>query len=119
VLVKTIKGYGVPGEGGEAKNTTHQLKKMTMKIAADPSLTLGPAIAHFGWDREDWDRLAGATMAGHLLECGAQVTGGYFADPGYKDVPDIADTGYPIAEIAAVAEVSANAGSEASANSAA
>jgi hypothetical protein len=68
---------------------------------ADPSLTLGPAIAHFGWDREDWDRLAGATMAGHLLECGAQVTGGYFADPGYKDVPDIADTGYPIAEIAA------------------
>jgi len=68
---------------------------------ADPALTLGPAIAHFGWARDDWDRLAGATMAGHLLECGAQVTGGYFADPGYKDVPDIADTGYPIAEIAA------------------
>ena len=68
---------------------------------ADPSLTLGPAIAHFGWDSEDWDRLAGATMAGHLLECGAQVTGGYFADPGLKDVPDLANVGYPIAEIAA------------------
>ena len=40
-------------------------------------------------------------MAGHLLECGAQVTGGYFADPGMKDVPDLANVGYPIAEIAA------------------
>jgi hypothetical protein len=66
---------------------------------ADPSLVLGPAIAHFGWRRDDWDRLAGATMAGHLLECGAQVTGGYFADPGRKDVPDLAHVGYPIAEI--------------------
>ena len=45
--------------------------------------------------------MAGATMAGHLLECGAQVTGGYFADPGYKDVPDLDDVGFPIAEIAA------------------
>ncbi len=68
---------------------------------ADPSLTLAPAIAHFGWDEEDWDQLAGATMAGHLLECGAQVSGGYFADPGYKDVPNLDDVGFPIAEIAA------------------
>ena len=66
---------------------------------ADPSLTVGPALAHFGWRRDDWDRLARATMAGHLLECGAQVTGGYYADPGYKDVPDLARVGYPIAEI--------------------
>ena len=66
---------------------------------ADPSLVLGPALAHYGWGMEDWDRLARATMAGHLLECGAQVTGGYFADPGYKDVPDLARLGYPIAEI--------------------
>ncbi|MFO1288292.1 MAG: acyclic terpene utilization AtuA family protein [Rubrivivax sp.] len=68
---------------------------------ADPALVLGPAIAHHGWGREDWDRLAGATMAGHLLECGAQVTGGYFADPGRKDVPGLEDIGFPIAEIAA------------------
>ncbi|HZA96617.1 MAG TPA: acyclic terpene utilization AtuA family protein [Burkholderiaceae bacterium] len=68
---------------------------------ADPSLTLAPAIAHFGWSESDWDQLAGATMAGHLLECGAQVTGGYFADPGYKDVPNLDDVGFPIAEIAA------------------
>jgi hypothetical protein len=68
---------------------------------ADPSLTLGPAIAHFGWQPGDWDALAGATMAGHLLECGAQVSGGYFADPGMKDVPNLEDVGFPIAEIAA------------------
>jgi hypothetical protein len=66
---------------------------------ADPSLTVGPALAHFGWRSDDWDRLARATMAGHLLECGAQVTGGYYADPGYKDVPGLARLGYPIAEI--------------------
>ena len=66
---------------------------------ADPSLTVGPALAHFGWAPDDWDRIARATMAGHLLECGAQVTGGYFADPGYKDVPGLAELGYPIAEI--------------------
>jgi hypothetical protein len=66
---------------------------------ADPSLTVGPILAHYGWAPDDWDRIARATMAGHLLECGAQVTGGYFADPGYKDVPDLAHVGYPIAEI--------------------
>ena len=68
---------------------------------ADPSLTLGPAIAHYGWRRDQWNELAGATMAGHLLECGAQVSGGYFADPGLKDVPDLHNVGFPIAEIAA------------------
>ncbi len=66
---------------------------------ADPSLVVGPAMAHFGWAADDWDRLARATMAGHLLECGAQVTGGYYADPGVKDVPGLARLGYPIAEI--------------------
>ena len=66
---------------------------------ADPSLTVGPALAHFGWQRDDWDRLARATMAGHLLECGAQVCGGYYADPGFKDVPGLARVGYPVAEI--------------------
>ena len=66
---------------------------------ADPALALGPAMAHFNWAADDWDRLARATMAGHLLECGAQVTGGYFADPGYKDVTGLAHLGYPIAEI--------------------
>lgn len=66
---------------------------------ADPSLAVGPALAHFGWARDDWDRLARATMCGHLLECGSQVSGGYYADPGYKDVPGLATLGYPIAEV--------------------
>jgi len=66
---------------------------------ADPALVLGPAVAHFGWPLDDWDRLARGTMAGHLLECGAQVTGGYFADPGCKDVPGLADAGFPIVEL--------------------
>jgi hypothetical protein len=66
---------------------------------ADPSLAVGPALAHFGWAADDWVRLGRATMAGHLLECGAQVSGGYYADPGLKDVPDLARLGYPIAEI--------------------
>lgn len=66
---------------------------------SDPALALGPMLASFGWDEADWDRLAAGTMAGHLLECGAQVTGGYFADPGAKDVPGMASIGFPIAEI--------------------
>ncbi len=68
---------------------------------ADPSLALGPLVAHFGWAWDDWDRLAAGTLVGHLLECGAQVTGGYFADPGFKDVPRPESIGFPIAEVAA------------------
>ncbi|PWK33150.1 acyclic terpene utilization AtuA family protein [Cupriavidus plantarum] len=66
---------------------------------ADPALAVGPAMAHFGWAWDDWNRLAAATMAGHLLECGAQVSGGYFADPGMKDVPDVHAVGFPIARL--------------------
>jgi hypothetical protein len=66
---------------------------------ADPALALGPLAAHFGWDWEDWDRLAAGTLVGHLLECGSQVTGGYFADPGYKEVPRPEAIGFPIAEV--------------------
>ncbi|MDF3856237.1 acyclic terpene utilization AtuA family protein [Paracoccus pantotrophus] len=66
---------------------------------SDPSLALGPLIHAFGWGAEDWDRLAAGTLVGHLLECGSQVTGGYFADPGVKDVPDLDRVGYPIAEV--------------------
>ncbi len=66
---------------------------------ADPSLALGPLVAHFGWSWDDWDRLAAGTLVGHLLECGSQVTGGYFADPGFKDVPRPEAIGFPIAEV--------------------
>ncbi|WP_353172427.1 acyclic terpene utilization AtuA family protein [Paracandidimonas soli] len=66
---------------------------------ADPSLVLGPALAQHGWRADDWAQLGCATIAGHLLECGAQVTGGYFAVPGLKDVPDLHAVGMPIVEI--------------------
>ena len=65
---------------------------------ADPALTVGPLMAYFKKRWDDWDFLASATMAGHLLECGAQVTGGYFSDPGYKDVPNLSHVGFPIVE---------------------
>ena len=66
---------------------------------ADPALVLAPAIHAFGWAMDDWKRLGQGTLAGHLLECAGQVCGGYFADPGRKDVPDLARLGFPIAVI--------------------
>jgi len=75
---------------------------------ADSALALGPLVHAFGWraeSAESWDLLAAGTLAGHLLECGAQVTGGYFADPGFKNVPGMADIGYPIAEISQGGEI--------------
>ncbi|MEO1694509.1 MAG: acyclic terpene utilization AtuA family protein [Pseudomonadota bacterium] len=68
---------------------------------ADPSLFIAPIAHAFDWPLDDWERLGQGTLVGHLMECGMQVTGGYFADPGYKDVPDLSNCGYPIAEVAA------------------
>ena len=68
---------------------------------ADPSLFLAPLAHRYGWALDDWARLGGGTLVGHLLECAAQVTGGYFADPGYKDVPGVEDVGFPLAEVTA------------------
>lgn len=68
---------------------------------ADPSLAVGPLRHAFGWSADDWQRIAQATAVGHLLECCTQVSGGYFAHPGVKDVPDLANVGCPIATVAA------------------
>ncbi|AZF59286.1 acyclic terpene utilization AtuA family protein [Pseudomonas sp. R11-23-07] len=68
---------------------------------ADPSLFLAPQMFEFGWAADDWQRLGKGTLVGHLLECAGQVSGGYFADPGFKDVDDLARLGFPLAEIAA------------------
>ena len=67
--------------------------------AADPAMFLAPLIHEFGWRMDDWTRLGRGTVVGHLLECAGQVTGGYFADPGHKDVPDLARLGFPIGEV--------------------
>jgi hypothetical protein len=66
---------------------------------ADPSLVVGALAFEFGWNQADYDMIGKGTLAGHLLECGAQVSGGYFADPGYKEVADLWNVGFPIAEI--------------------
>jgi hypothetical protein len=66
---------------------------------ADPALVLAPLAHEFGWDMEDWDRLGQGTVVGHLLECAGQITGGYYADPGRKDVPGLARLGFPIGEV--------------------
>jgi len=63
---------------------------------ADPRLTVGPCLAHFGWHDDDYDRIAGATIAGHLIECGTQVTGGISTD--WLELPNL-DIGYPIVEV--------------------
>ncbi len=66
---------------------------------ADPSLFLAPQMFEFGWAEDDWALLGRGTLVGHLLECAGQVSGGYFADPGFKDVPDLDRLGFPLAEI--------------------
>ena len=70
-----------------------------MGRVSDPALFLAPLIREFGWAMDDWDRLGRGTLAGHLLECAGQITGGYFADPGYKDVADLGRLGFPIGEV--------------------
>ena len=63
----------------------------------DASVVVGPAAAHFGWGRQDYDRLAGAVVAGHVIECGTQTTGGNYAF--FTEVPDLGHAGFPLAEI--------------------
>ena len=63
----------------------------------DAALTLGPAAWRFGWARDDWDRLAAGVVAGHIIECGAQCTGGNYAF--FREVKDLHHPGFPIAEI--------------------
>ena len=62
---------------------------------ADAALTLGPAVFEFGWDWDDWNQLSAATVAGHIIECGAQATGGIYSD--WNEEIDLANVGYPIA----------------------
>jgi hypothetical protein len=63
----------------------------------DASVTVGPAAAHFGWSRADYHQLAGAVVAGHVIECGIQATGGNFSF--FTEVPDLTYAGFPLAEI--------------------
>ncbi len=66
---------------------------------ADPALFLGPLMYKFGWSSDDWDLLGAGIVIGHLLECAGQLSGGYFADPPFKTVPDLANLGFPFASV--------------------
>ncbi|MDA0997355.1 MAG: DUF1446 domain-containing protein [Proteobacteria bacterium] len=106
----TVEGLSIDGKEIVAANVYLGARPVAAALAlgvdivlvgrtTDAALVLGPLIHEFGWAEDDWDRLAAGTVAGHLLECGGQVTGGYFCDPGFKDVPGMADLGFPVAEI--------------------
>ncbi|MEM8743820.1 MAG: acyclic terpene utilization AtuA family protein [Pseudomonadota bacterium] len=108
--IPTIEGVSIAGKELVAANAYLGARPVAQALAldvdvvlvgrtTDAALVLGPLIHEFGWADDDWERLAAGTLAGHLLECGGQVTGGYFCDPGFKDVPGMDDLGFPIAEI--------------------
>jgi len=112
----TMEGIGFAGRPLIAANVYLGARPIAVALATgadvvlvgrttDSALALGPLIHEFGWAEDDWDRLAAGTIAGHLLECGGQATGAYFADPGFKDVPDLARVGFPIAEIQACGDL--------------
>ena len=107
--METMEGIGLNGRPIIAANAYLGARDVARAIATgadvvlvgrttDSALALGPLIHEFGWDADDLDHLAQGTVAGHLLECGGQVTGCYFADPGFKDVPRLSEAGFPIAE---------------------
>lgn len=108
--LETIEGISIAGKEIVAANTYLGAQPIADALAlgvdivlvgrtTDAALVLGPLIHEFGWGSEDYDLLATGTLAGHLLECGGQVTGGYFCDPGFKDVPGMDNLGFPIGEI--------------------
>jgi hypothetical protein len=107
--MKTIEARGAPlAEYGELVSANAYLGAQEILPAletgahvvitgrvADPSLFVAPIVHEFGWRLDDWQRLGRATVIGHLLECAGQLTGGYFAEPGRKDVPHLAQLGFP------------------------
>ena len=85
------------GAFGIARALTEGADIVVTGRVTDASLVIGPAIARYGWRRTDFDALAGATVAGHVLECGTQATGGNYAF--FAEIPDLTRPGFPIAEI--------------------
>ncbi len=95
---KLVTANAYLGAGGIAEAIRGGAELVITGRVADPSLTVGPCMAHFGWTPSDFPKIAGATIAGHLIECGQQVTGGISTH--WLDVPGNADIGYPIVEVA-------------------
>ena len=106
-LGKTVREHGLKLAGANAylgidailPALDHEPHVVITGRVADPSLFLAPLVHRFHWKQNDWTHLGRGTAVGHLLECTTQVTGGYFADPPYKVVPDIPYLGFPYAEV--------------------
>jgi Acyclic terpene utilisation family protein AtuA len=96
---RLLSANAYPGAEPMAEALTAGADVVITGRASDPALFLAPMIHAFGWAMDDWNVLGQGTVAGHLLECAGQITGGYFADPGYKDVADLARLGFPIGEV--------------------
>ena len=96
---KLLSANAYLGAGSMAEALSAGAEVVITGRASDPALFLAPMIHAFGWAMDDWNLLGQGTVAGHLLECAGQITGGYFADPGYKDIPDLARLGFPIGEV--------------------
>lgn len=114
--IETIEGISIAGKEIVAANAYLGARPVADALdlgvdivlvgrTTDAALVLGPLIHEFGWSEDAYDLLAAGTLAGHLLECGGQVTGGYFCDPGFKDVPGMENLGFPIGEIGAEGDV--------------
>lgn len=99
VFDRMISANAYVGADGIVKALADGADVILTGRVADASLFLAPLIHEFGWSSDDWLRLGRGVAVGHLLECAGQVTGGYFADPGFKDVPGLARLGFPIAEV--------------------
>jgi hypothetical protein len=98
VLDRVVSANAYLGAGPIVEALARGARVVITGRVADASLTVAPAIHEFGWPPHDWTRIAGAAVAGHLIECGAQSTGGLYCD--WFDVPDYPNIGYPIAVIA-------------------
>ncbi|HVU89632.1 MAG TPA: acyclic terpene utilization AtuA family protein [Pirellulales bacterium] len=85
------------GAWGIVEALAHGANIVICPRVTDASVVVGPAAFHFGWSRTDWDRLAGAVVAGHVLECGAQATGGNYAF--FREVPGLEHPGFPLAQM--------------------
>jgi hypothetical protein len=94
---KPITANAYLGGWGIAEALARGADVVVCPRVTDASLVVGPAAWHFGWARDDWDRLAGAVVAGHIVECGAQCTGGNYAF--FCSVPGLEHAGFPIAEL--------------------
>lgn len=96
---RIISANAYLGAGPVVEALQHGARVIITGRVADPALFMAPAIHEFGWSFSNYDLLGKGTILGHLLECAGQLTGGYFADPGYNEVPGITRLGFPLAEV--------------------